>query len=752
MDKHVNKSIRIVIIIIMMLCGGVAYAGGEKEAKKILILESSREKYLGSAEIIRGLKQVFIMDERIQVAVFNEEIGGVGEEDIDNSLERSFQQYLELKYKKKKFDLVITLDRAALAFMENYGKEVLGDIPILSVIKCSNEALKLSEEDIGMFQIDNIEQNIKLIKHNHSTIKEVYIIYKQSMENKEFWSTIERYNKQYNLKIVPILLQDLENYHFKGSQDSAMFLLALNQKSNGKDLSDSQYIKYIKSLYKGPIYVQDKNYLDEGVVGGVVFAPYEDGIRLAAQVSKMINNNMLEDRKFKQQERMIIDFSVAKKHDIDLLNLPQSIELVNRMDKYYRLDKQIVDYLIVGGIILLLIIVCILSISLMRMRRMEKRLSASKDEYKTLLEKMPVGVIVLEDKQIKFINKEGLAVLGAKRHQVVGYMEFLGMLVDKMDFEEMPNDFYLIKNKIKTLDNEIKEVEICWFNTSKEEKQKAVTILLDDISYKQLLYESEEKDRIKTQVFTDLSHELKTPINILLSSIQLLDTCKEEEVSKRIVNKSIKVMRQNAYRLLRLVNNIIDTTRLETGYMKLNKQNCNIIELIEEVTLSTIEYAKGQQIEVVFDTEEEEVYMAVDIEKFERIMLNLLSNAIKYNRKGGQILVAVRLKEEALSIMIEDTGIGIPKERLPYIYNRFMRINKEQNTQVEGSGLGLSLVKSLIEQHGGTIQANSTLGVGTIFTIEIPIEIVEGDCIGFQKFSQNNIFATTVELSDLYVE
>ncbi|PHV70525.1 hypothetical protein CS063_09485 [Sporanaerobium hydrogeniformans] len=753
MSKYKKMAKVAIISSILLLVAGTLYGQDVKKAKKILILESWERGWLEDNEIIRGMENVFI-DEKSEVSIFKEELGGAESKLQDDDLNKGIKNYLQLKYKEIKLDLIITIDRPALEFIKEEGVEIFPQVPVLGVVKPINTEINVEDADIGMMQLSNIAHNIEFIKKNHLGLKKLYIIYKDWMDSESFRETINRYAHQYSIHIEPICLDDIEEYRFYNNNNTAMFLPGFNQKSNHQNIKYSQYIEYVKKIYKGPIYVQDKIYVGEGSVGGVVYSSYEDGIKVATEAMIMLESNTLKNLQLiEQQEKKIIDVAAAKKYGIDISSLPKDIELLNKDIAYYELDRGMLGYLIIEGIFLFIIIGYVLVISVVRVKSIDKKLKMSKDEYRILLEAMPVGVIVLQEYQIKFINREGMTVLGVEHPREIDYFKFMNMFVEKIEFQKISEDFCLIKNKIKSLDNQIKEVEVCWFMTDKEGDERTITLLLDDISYKQLFYESQEKDRIKTQIFTDLSHELKTPINILLSSIQLLDTYKEEQISRNIINKSIKVMRQNSYRLLRLVNNIIDTTRIETGYLKLYKENCNIVELIEELTLSTVEYAKANHIEVTFDTEIEELIVSIDIEKFERIMLNLLSNAIKYNKREGQIFVTIKVQDEKILITIEDTGLGIPKEKLPYIFNRFMRINKEQHTQVEGSGLGLSLVKSLVEQHEGVIQMNSTMGVGTIVTVQLPIQRVrEQEIKEYHPLIRNNMSAIKIELSDLYIE
>ncbi len=174
---------------------------------------------------------------------------------------------------------------------------------------------------------------------------------------------------------------------------------------------------------------------------------------------------------------------------------------------------------------------------------------------------------------------------------------------------------------------------------------------------------------------------------------------------------------------MRLINNLLDTTKLDSGYLKLNLVNCNIVNLVEEITLSVVYYAESKNINIIFDTDVEEKIMAVDPDKIERIVLNLLSNAIKFTGSGGNIYVTVKDFEDNIIISVKDTGIGIPEDKIENIFDRFVQVDKTLRRNKEGSGIGLYLVKSFVNMHEGTIDIQSEIGKGSEFIINIPVNL-----------------------------
>lgn len=282
-----------------------------------------------------------------------------------------------------------------------------------------------------------------------------------------------------------------------------------------------------------------------------------------------------------------------------------------------------------------------------------------------------------------------------------------------------------------------------------------------DLQYKVLekiasLYDSTVKfTNEKSEFFYNMSHELKTPITVILGAIQLIEQNKVPlQYDRRKSSKHITTIKQNCYRLLRLINNMLDMSRIESGYIKSNLVNCNIVYLIEEICQSVIPYAAQKSITLEFDTMEEEIITAVDVDKIERIILNLLSNAIKYTNPGGKISVMVSGKANKVEICVKDTGIGIPKDKQKSVFERYQQVDSSLTKGIDGCGLGLSIVKSFVELHGGSIKVKSEPNVGSEFHITLPVKHVETSCCNTSNCVKDNqrriIEAINIEFSEIY--
>lgn len=293
--------------------------------------------------------------------------------------------------------------------------------------------------------------------------------------------------------------------------------------------------------------------------------------------------------------------------------------------------------------------------------------------------------------------------------------------------------------------NTILEGEIEKYNKTKAELIKAKV-------------EADKANIAKSNFIANISHELRTPIAVILSGIQLIEVNikSNEAQNKKNLFNYVKTIKQNCYRLLRLVNNIIDVTKFDAGFKKLELKNFNIISLVEDITSSVVEYAELKEITLIFDTDEEERTIAIDPDKIERIMLNLLSNAIKFTPKNGYIFVKVSNESNNVIISIEDTGIGIPNEKKEMIFEKFHQIDNTFTRRNEGSGIGLSIVKSFVELHDGKISVSSELGKGCKFIVEFPVKTIDEDLSQKPQIQTDNsgscVDVLNIEFSDIYFD
>ena len=269
---------------------------------------------------------------------------------------------------------------------------------------------------------------------------------------------------------------------------------------------------------------------------------------------------------------------------------------------------------------------------------------------------------------------------------------------------------------------------------------------------KKKLEEAIHLESIRNEFFGNISHEFKTPLNIILGIVQLIDKNIElDNITKENLIRHVDIMKQNSYRLLRLVNILIDISRIDLGYYILQPSNYNIVKVLEDITLSIAEYVKHKKINLIFNTDVEEITLACDPDKIERVMLNLLSNAIKYTDDNGDIYVSLNKVNEDVVVSVKDSGVGIPNDKLELIFDRFGQANDILSRRCEGSGIGLSIVKSIVEMHGGKIEVISEIGKGSEFVFNIPIKILEEENVILTCDNKDyHVEKCNIEFSDIY--
>lgn len=325
-----------------------------------------------------------------------------------------------------------------------------------------------------------------------------------------------------------------------------------------------------------------------------------------------------------------------------------------------------------------------------------------------------------------------------KRGFEIGAVDYLAKPIDEYQLINRINVYLKIIEKERTM-NLVLEQKV---NEQVKELKKAKEI-------------AEQLNEAKSTFIANMSHELRTPLNILLSTTQLINLYlnKEDALDKEKIKNKINVQVQNCYRLLRLVNNLIDITKIDAGFFNLRLSKCNIVEIIEKITMSVVEYVENKGLNLIFDTDVEEKIMYCDLDSIERVMLNLLSNAVKYTSQGGTIFVYIKDLESTIQISVRDTGIGIPEDKLNLIFERFKQVDNLLTRQCEGSGIGLSLVKSLVEMHDGKVCVTSQCGKGTEFIIELSATLDgEEDSVGIRTNIVEESFMKkiNVEFSDIY--
>jgi PAS domain S-box-containing protein len=261
--------------------------------------------------------------------------------------------------------------------------------------------------------------------------------------------------------------------------------------------------------------------------------------------------------------------------------------------------------------------------------------------------------------------------------------------------------------------------------------------------------ELEKITNLKDEFFTVISHELRTPLTIIYSSLQLASDIYGREITPNIA-KTLGRIGQNCSRLLKLINNILDISKAEAGFLTINASNFDIVAVTEFVVNSVNFYARSKGIDLIFDTNEEEAEVSLDRDKYEKILLNLLSNAVKFTPEGRQILVCLTVYDGYINLSVKDEGVGIPEDKLQSIFDRFAQVNSSLSRRAEGTGIGLSLVKKLVEMMDGSISVVSEVEKGSEFIITFNNMCLEADTVDqYSMVDANMNDKINIEFSDV---
>ncbi|GAA0686176.1 MULTISPECIES: PAS domain-containing sensor histidine kinase [Clostridium] len=326
--------------------------------------------------------------------------------------------------------------------------------------------------------------------------------------------------------------------------------------------------------------------------------------------------------------------------------------------------------------------------------------------------------------------------------------EFLNILdkVIKENKEEIINNF---KIKDKNGENKFYKIKISPYLDESDGIKHICIYGIDITDEVNTNIKLQNMTKIKDDFFAITSHELRTPLAIMSSSIQLAKNIYGKEIGPNI-DRTLSTINNNCSKLLKLINNILDISKAEAGFMEVNNSVFDLIDTTNYIVDSVKSYATSKGLSVQFYCSLNKYFVNLDKDKYEKVMLNLLSNAIKYTPEGGNIHVFLNLDNKHLSISVSDEGVGIPEDKIATIFDRYTRVNNKMSNKSSGTGIGLSLVKKLVEIMSGNIYLDSMENEGSTFTIEFIRENIERDEGEFKNCQLDNIKnKVEVEFSDI---
>jgi len=258
-----------------------------------------------------------------------------------------------------------------------------------------------------------------------------------------------------------------------------------------------------------------------------------------------------------------------------------------------------------------------------------------------------------------------------------------------------------------------------------------------------------ELDEAKTRFFANISHELRTPLTIMLGITERLRTQLARQSNDPMIGEMTGMLEQNGLRLLKLIDDLLDLVRFDTGHADINLQPTHIEHHLDGLLRSLRHLAEQDHVALLWSSEADPESILIDRDKFDKILLNLVINAIKFTPSSGTIEVSAKVSGGTLQVSVEDTGVGIPPEVLPRIFERFWQVDTSSTRKFQGAGIGLALVRSLTEAMKGEVKVESRLGHGTKFSFTIPVESAPETNAGAMDVVED-VLGTGGKIADLH--
>lgn len=358
----------------------------------------------------------------------------------------------------------------------------------------------------------------------------------------------------------------------------------------------------------------------------------------------------------------------------------------------------------------------------MKNRQLENSINVLKNKeylYSTFFRFMPHPIIILnsENNRIIFVNEQFLKfadmneAIGIINKKINKYIEFMPSDIKNKDY----NAIFRIGNKKKFIETK--------FLANYSDETKKLILIKDNTSKVQTdeirkeIENKKNEERMRTQFLSSISHDLKTPINVIYSAAQV-EKIYIEKCNLDALKKYNAISKQNCISLIKLTNNLIDNSRINSNYLVPRLEKVNIVDMIEEKVMSLVDYVKWNDIDLIFDTNVEECYLDIDKEFMDRIILNLVSNAVKFTQTNGKIYVIITEEENDVKISIKDNGSGMDKKFIDKAFNRYAVGQNSVRDVKSGTGIGLFVVKQLVELQDGIIYIQKNLDRGTNVIME----------------------------------
>ena len=350
-------------------------------------------------------------------------------------------------------------------------------------------------------------------------------------------------------------------------------------------------------------------------------------------------------------------------------------------------------------------------------QRAEEKLRSAHARLRFLIDNSPLAVVEWDNNhRVQRWSTQAERIFGWQAEEVLGkqpheWRFFPDANMTDQELEQFQDDSCsVVKHRNFRKDGKIIDVE--WYNSALRDESGCIISLL---SLAQDITERQQAERLKDELVSTVSHELRTPLTSLRGFAELMLT---REFSPEKQRQFLTVIHQESSRLTELINDFLDLQRMESGKQVYNFTTMSLAPLIRDA-LSVFTSIPGKHT-FVLDFTDALPLVRVDVDRLRQVLTNLLSNAVKYSPQGGVIAVGSREDDSSIVVWVADQGIGIPSEVQSQLFSKFFRVNNQDTRSIGGTGLGLALVKEIIEAHGGRVWVKSSPGQGSSFFFSLP--------------------------------
>lgn len=364
----------------------------------------------------------------------------------------------------------------------------------------------------------------------------------------------------------------------------------------------------------------------------------------------------------------------------------------------------------------------------MAMAKIRESIEKRENDYKMLFDRMPLPMVIINNStnRIIFANNQFVKMFNVKSLKDI-VNKSIKSIIYKDESTVVYKDDCIDYEGISEINGEVAYFEVRQFYINNNEGESILILsnVTEKIKFenmKESINQKRLEEKMRRTFLSTISHDLKTPINVIYSATQLYKYLLEND-DFEVIRKYNLINKDNCMTLIRLANNIIDTSKIDFDYLKPQMSRYNIVDIIEETIQHLVEYARDKNLQLIFDTEDEEIFVVCDRNFIERIILNLISNSIKYSDEG-EIKVYLSCDDLLVAIEVSDQGRGISSEYMKSAFGKFNSKDRSKIATNQSSGLGLYVVKNLVELQGGQVYIENGADKGTKVVIKFTRELV----------------------------